>query len=229
MAANRPVLIRTGTDSQLTAHGALLEGEPAFVTDTNQLVVGDGTNNIVIGGGTTGNNEIGDISDVSLSATGDNELLQYNSTSSVWENRTLSEAGIIAADGTVGLTGNWDAGAYKIRADRFHADNDIFWTAEIDNGNSGASATIDYTTGNKQKITLTDNATLSFTAPGGACNLILKLVQDGTGSRTVTWPAAVIWPGGSAPTLTTTAGATDMISFYYDGTNYLGVDSLDFS
>lgn len=100
---------------------------------------------------------------------------------------------------------------------------------ETDNGNSSTSDTIDWTVSNKQKSTLTGNCTFTFTAPPGPCNLVLKLVQDGTGSRTVTWPAAVKWPGGVAPTLTTTASRVDVITFYYDGTNYLGASSLNYS
>jgi hypothetical protein len=92
---------------------------------------------------------------------------------------------------------------------------------ETDNGNSSTADTIDWTLSNKQKST--------FTAPPGPCNLILKLVQDGTGSRTVTWPAAVHWSGGTAPTLTTTASKVDIISFYYDGSTYFGQYGLNFT
>ena len=73
------------------------------------------------------------------------------------------------------------------------------------------------------------NDTFTFTATTNPCNILLMLVQDGTGSRTATWPATVKWPGGTAPTLTTAANAIDIIGFYFDGTNYFGVDSLDFS
>lgn len=100
---------------------------------------------------------------------------------------------------------------------------------ETDNGNSGTTDTIDWTVSNKQKSTLTGNCTFTFTAPPGPCSLILKLVQDGTGSRTVTWPAAVHWSGGTAPTLTTTASKVDIISFYYDGTTYFGAANLNFT
>ena len=55
------------------------------------------------------------------------------------------------------------------------------------------------------------------------------MVQDGTGSRTATWPASVKWPSGTAPTLTTTASSVDIVSFYYDGTNYYGQAGLNFS
>lgn len=100
---------------------------------------------------------------------------------------------------------------------------------ETDNGNSGASDTIDWTLSNKQKSTLTANCTFTFTAPPGPCSLILKLVQDATGSRTVTWPANVEWPAATAPTLTTTASRIDIITFYYDGSNYFGNSSLNFT
>lgn len=106
--------------------------------------------------------------------------------------------------------------------------NTAYFT-ETDNGNSGASDTIDWTLSNKQKSTLTGNCTFTFTAPGGPCSLVLKLVQDGTGSRTATWPAAVHWSGGTAPTLTTAASKVDIITFYYDGTTYFGSSVLNFT
>ena len=101
------------------------------------------------------------------------------------------------------------------------------YSQEIDNGNSSTADTIDWTTGNFQRSTLTDNCTYTFTAPTGTTTLILKLIQDGTGSRIATFPASVKWSGGTAPTLTTTANAIDIISFYYDGTNYYGGSILD--
>lgn len=106
--------------------------------------------------------------------------------------------------------------------------NTAYFT-ETDNGNSSTADTIDWGVSNKQRSTLTGNCTFTFTAPPGACNLVLRLAQDATGSRTVTWPAAVKWSGGTAPTLTTTASRVDIITFYYDGTNYFGASSLNYS
>jgi hypothetical protein len=103
------------------------------------------------------------------------------------------------------------------------------FSSEIDNGNSGSSKTVDWTAGNKQKITLTAApATLTFTNPAGPASLILRIVQDGTGSRTITWPS-VKWPSGAAPTLTTTAGAIDIVALYFDGSTYYGNVSLNFT
>ena len=107
-------------------------------------------------------------------------------------------------------------------------DKTISFDVELDNGNSSTADTIDWGVGNKQKSTMTGNCTYTFTAPSGPCNLILKLIQDGTGSRTATWPATVKWTGGTAPTLSTAATSIDLISLYYDGTNYYGQAGLDF-
>lgn len=106
--------------------------------------------------------------------------------------------------------------------------NAILNPVEFDAGNSGASKTIDFTNGPAQKLTLTANCTLTLSNPISGQAYVLKLVQDGTGSRTVTWPAAVKWPSATAPTLTTTAAAIDIVSLYYDGTNFYGTSSLAF-
>ena len=98
---------------------------------------------------------------------------------------------------------------------------------EVVNSASGSAALVDFTQGPNQKVVLTANSTLTFTVPTypGSCRI--KLVQDSTGSRTVTWPASVKWPSGTAPTLTTTASHTDIVNLYFDGTNFYGTSSLD--
>ena len=84
------------------------------------------------------------------------------------------------------------------------------------NGTSGSTATIDLEDGNFHKVTLTANCTFTFSNPpasGTAGSFTLFLVQDGTGSRTVTWPGSVDWAAATAPTLTTTAAAVDVLTF----------------
>jgi len=100
---------------------------------------------------------------------------------------------------------------------------------EVDDGNSSTADTIDWTTGNFHKSTMTGNCTYTFTAPSGATTLILKLVQGGSGSYTATWPATVKWTGGTAPTLSTAVGAVDIITFYWDGVYYYGTAVLNLS
>lgn len=80
-----------------------------------------------------------------------------------------------------------------------------------------------------QKVTLAAaTVTLTFTAPIGVAKLQLFVIQDATGSRTITWPT-IKWAGGVAPTLSTGANKIDIVSFTYDGTNYYGVASLNFA
>lgn len=67
------------------------------------------------------------------------------------------------------------------------------------------------------RLVLTENVT--FLAPnnpisGQVINLIIK--QGGSGSYTVTWPSNFMFPGGSAPTLTTAVGSIDIMSCQYD-------------
>lgn len=104
---------------------------------------------------------------------------------------------------------------------------------EVDNGNSGTTKTLDFSGERlKQKVTLTGNCTFTFSpAPSGANHVTLVLIQDATGSRTVTWPASVKWPdAGTAPTLSTAASSIDIVSFYYsdNDTTYYGVYGADF-
>lgn len=125
---------------------------------------------------------------------------------------------------------NGTAGTFRdLKLRNINITQSATFNSEVDNGNSSTADTIDWTTGNKHKSTLTDNCTYTFTAPSGPTNLILKLTQDGTGSRIVTWPAACKWPGGTAPTLSTAANAVDIVSFYYDGSTYWGQVGLNFS
>lgn len=94
-----------------------------------------------------------------------------------------------------------------------------------DAGNTSTALTIDWSANPAQKATLTDNCTFTFSNPTTGGVYILELAQDATGSRTVTWPAAVHWSGGTAPTLTTTASKVDIFTFYYNGATYFAVTS----
>ena len=110
--------------------------------------------------------------------------------------------------------------------------NVVYFAAETANtiGN-GATGVIDWNVSQKQKVTITGTGiTCNFTNPPGPCNLMLKVIQ-GDGSDVIgTWDSDIKWPAnGTAPTLSTGNGDIDILSFYFDGTNYFGVASLDFA
>lgn len=92
--------------------------------------------------------------------------------------------------------------------------------------NAGSTETIDISSGSVHTIPLDANCTFTFSGSvaSAACSFTAILKQDSTGGRTATWPAAVKWPGGVAPTLSTAANATDVFVFLTvdNGTTWLG-------
>ena len=97
---------------------------------------------------------------------------------------------------------------------------------------TGDGATlVNWQAGNKHKFTFgAQNETITFTNPTNPSTVQMIIVQDATGSRTITWSGMTIkWHGGTAPTLTTTANGEDIVSFIWDGTSYYGMASLVFA
>ena len=74
------------------------------------------------------------------------------------------------------------------------------------------------------KVTLGGNRTLGAASGGVAGQFVsLLIIQDGTGSRTVTFNAAYEFKDDTAPTLTTTAAKGDLFVFRYNGSKFLEV------
>jgi len=104
----------------------------------------------------------------------------------------------------------------SLKAGNYHIE-----PSENNAGNSSTAQTIDWSAGSSQLSTLTGNVTYTF-SNGVAGGAYVLRIATGAGSFTATWPAAVKWSGGTAPTITTTASKVDLINFYYDGTNWYG-------
>jgi hypothetical protein len=85
-------------------------------------------------------------------------------------------------------------------------------------------ATINWNTASGQVATVTLGGNRTIAAPTNlkVGTYILHVIQDGTGSRTLTWNSVFKWTAGVAPPLTTTANARDVFSFVSDGTNLYG-------
>ena len=79
--------------------------------------------------------------------------------------------------------------------------------------NSSTAVTLSLSSGTVLSYTLTGNCTFTMPTATSGTSFIVKLIQDGTGSRTATF-TGVKWPAGTAPTITTTATTgTDILSF----------------
>ena len=89
---------------------------------------------------------------------------------------------------------------------------------------------IDCSTSNFFTKAISADSTFTFSnvpATGNAYGFVLEL--DVNGDRTLTWPTAVKWAGGSAPTLT--AGKTHLFSLVTvdGGTTWRGSAAVDFT
>lgn len=79
----------------------------------------------------------------------------------------------------------------------------------------GATIDWDMSTALNAKVTIAGNRTLNTpTNPQAGITYSLGVIQDGTGSRTMTWPASFDWGATGAPTLTTTASKRDRITLF---------------
>jgi len=90
-----------------------------------------------------------------------------------------------------------------------------------------ATIAVDMSTGNNFSVTLGGNRTL-----GNPTNLtpgqsgIIYVTQDATGSRTLAYSSYWKFPGGTAPTLTTTANAVDALVYTVRTSTSITVQSL---
>jgi hypothetical protein len=84
----------------------------------------------------------------------------------------------------------------------------------------GATITPDFALGNNFSVTLGGNRTLAnpTNLTAGQSGVIV-ITQDGTGSRTLAYGSNFKFPGGTAPTLTTTAAAVDVLAYYCESSS----------
>lgn len=94
----------------------------------------------------------------------------------------------------------------------------------------GATIVWDVSIAQAGRVTLGGNRTIQInnTTDGGSYTLIV--IQDGIGSRTLSYSGArIIWSGGTAPTLSTAAGAIDILVFVgHSGGILLGSSQTNF-
>jgi len=222
------IQMRRDTASNWTSNNpTLAAGEWGLETDTDKFKIGNGS---------TAWNSLGynSLPNNVLPLAG-GAMTGAITTNSTFDGRDVAADGV-TADAALPRAGGTMSGVL-VMADQIVQKpvlKDIGETT-VANATSGSTDTIDLEDGNVHNVTLTANCTFTFSNPpasGTSGTFTLFLNQDGTGSRTATWPASVKWAGGTAPTLTTTASRTDILVFTTidAGTIWYGaVSGQDFS
>lgn len=125
--------------------------------------------------------------------------------------------------GVVGLTSNGSAKTLSLLEDTQTYTAGV--RAEVTTLTDAATVTINLNDSNNFTITLdTAGASRTFNAPtnqtAGQSGSIF-IIQDGTGSRTITWNTAFRFSGGTVPTLSTGANSVDRVDYIVRGTNLI--------
>lgn len=95
---------------------------------------------------------------------------------------------------------------------------------QVADGSISGTYSIDLTAGQTREITLSGSTTFTFdNVPASGLAVGFTMYLTNGGDHSITWPASVIWPDGTAPTLT--SGGTDILVFtsFDNGTTWYGV------
>jgi len=185
-------------------------GTGATSLTANSVVVGNGTSQVtVVAPGTSGN------------------VLTSNGTNWISQAAGAATGNVTYGNATVSLGGS-SSSIGNIAIANVTITNYVETLQSV--GTVGATSTLSLTTGTFLTATLTASTPCTFTMPSavGGKSFILKLIQASSGMTTATF-TSVKWPGGTAPTITATASAVDILSFVSDGTNWYGTYAQAFA
>ena len=147
--------------------------------------------------------ELEELHDVLITSVGDNEILQWNSTSNVWENQTLAEATIATYAGTETLTNK-----------TINADNNTITDIEVDNFKTGVLDT-DITSVAGTHTTVPSALAVKTYVDAQVTAQDLDIVGD-TGTDSIDLDSETItFAGGTGLTSAVTAGT---VTFNIDST-----------
>lgn len=91
----------------------------------------------------------------------------------------------------------------------------------------GATITPDFSAANNFSVTLGGNRTLANpTNQTAGQSGVIVITQDATGSRTLAYGTYWKFPSGTAPTLTTTANAVDVLVYYVESSTRISAKLL---
>ena len=97
-----------------------------------------------------------------------------------------------------------------------------------DNGAVTTTLAVNWAVSQTQMATVFANCTITLSNPVVGETYLLKLVQDSAGLHSYAWAGGTFkWSGATAPS-GSGSNKIDIITFFYDGTNYFGSFSLNY-
>tara|TARA_B100001769_G_scaffold187428_1_gene148658 strand:+ start:123 stop:857 length:735 start_codon:yes stop_codon:yes gene_type:complete len=216
----------SGDNLDLTGSGIVTSsnGNILLTPNGSGVVRIDGTTGIDMESGSIGIKNSGSVSNIKLYCESSNAhyvQLQSPAHSAYSGNVTLT---LPATTGTI--IGSDAQNVVKI-------DGAVSEKAATNATISSTTAALDVRDGSVFQLTLASNISTfnwsNHAASGHVSSFVMKVIQDGSGSRTIAWPdgtnsVTVRWPGDTAPTLSSGAADVDIFVFFtHDGgTNYYG-------
>jgi hypothetical protein len=216
-------------------HKALTSGNPHSVTKTDvglsnvtndaqmKKIISSTTNRFAIWDGDTGALlKVGDKTESDFSATGVG-LGNVTNHAQVQKIGSSTNNRLAVWDG---VNGNLLKVGDKTEADMLSLAVANTWTkaqtSSLVTLTDGATISFDASTGNAFRVTLGGSRALANpTNAVSGWTFNLKIKQDGTGSRTLSFGNKYAFPAGAAQTLTTTANAVDILTGFYDSNDDL--------
>lgn len=92
-----------------------------------------------------------------------------------------------------------------------------------DLGTVGATETVNWVSGDRQKMTMDVNLAITFSNAAEGQTLTLYMLQDGSGTNTITFNDTIVWANDATPPWSTTADKMNIAVITYMGGAYYGV------
>ena len=217
LGSNNQTRISISSAGLTTVNQSLTVGKNLIVTGNTTLGDSGAADKVTINGGTTLNHSLSIGNNLTVSgnttlgnsASADKVTITGGVTlnQSLAISKNLTVTGNNAFSGISAFSGTINSAGANILSQTLTDGATITWNTAL-----GQIAT----------VTLGGNRTMAAPTNLKVGTYILRVYQDATGSRSLTWNGVFKWTAAVAPVLTTTGSRLDVVSFYSDGTNLYG-------